>query len=76
MGQSVDSYDGRKLGSWMDCPWVPKVIRNRVTVKNIEALNRLAEALMAQHEGIDGYATFEGKPLTEEQREQLKRRGF
>ena len=70
------SYDGNRRARWVDCPWVPKAIRNKTTAKKIELLNELAQSLLSQHAAADQFKTFRGRPITDEQREQLKRRGY
>ena len=69
-------YDGNLPGSWSECPWMPKHIRDQHTVRQIELLNALASALLAQGATTSDFDTFEGKPITDEQRRQLRIRGY
>ena len=72
----MTQYDGNQPGSWFDCVWQPKAIRNVITLRKIEMLNELANALMQQNARISDFETYEGKPITDEQRRQLQERGY
>jgi len=74
----MSTYDGNRITRWEFCPFQPTHIRNQITLRKIEQLNNMAMALMHYPQSLMNQPpkTFEGRPITEEQRIQLRDRGY
>ncbi len=48
-----EKYDGNKPSSWAACEWMPKHIRNAITLEKVYALREEIERIRAEHPGKD-----------------------